>query len=139
MQKSKIVMACFVSVLGSGLWASTVSTADIYKNRCANCHGDAANGVPKLMPKKDLEVNKMAGAGVVSGAMSNIHGAPLNHLSEEDLLVKLQNLRNEDHDATSPHSVMRKNLEAIEKREGKISDEEMAKFIYMTFGPGSKK
>lgn len=139
MQRNKFVMACFVSMLGSTLWASPASpsVADEYQNRCANCHGVKADGVSKLKPSEQMEAKKMPGAGVISDKDTDIYGSPLNHLSQEDLLAKLQNLRNEDYDADSAHSVMRENLKKIEKRDGKVSDEKMAEYIYTTFGAGA--
>lgn len=152
MRKNKIVMACFVSVVSSTLWAApsapskpstpstpaTPSMTTVYEKRCANCHGDTANGVSKLQDKKDIAVKDMAGAGVASGKENNIHGSPLNHLSEEELVKKLQNFRNEDFNANSPTSAMRENLKRIEKRDGVISDEKLAEYIYNTFGPGKR-
>lgn len=139
MQKNRFLMACFVSVLGSTLWASPASStvADEYKNRCANCHGVKADGVPKIKEQKQLDASKMPGAGVISDQEQEIYGPPLSNLSQEELVLKLQDLRSKDFDAASAHSVMRKNLEKIEKRDGKMSDEEMAEYIYATFGAGA--
>ena len=141
MKKNRFAMACIVSALGSVLCASpaTPNMADVYKKRCANCHGVKAEGVPKIEKREQMAVEKMPGAGVISDKDVNIYGSPLNHLSQEELFEKLQDLRNEDYDAKSPHSVMRKNLKKIEKREGKVSDEKMAEYIYTTFGPGAAK
>ncbi len=138
MQKNKIVMACMVMATSTTLWATPV--ADIYQHRCANCHGDQANGVSKLTKKQvNMKVEEMAGSGIASGPNTNTNGVPLNHLSQEELLEKLQNLRKTEDGISTQHSVMRENLKTIEKREGKMSDEEMAEYIYTTFGPGSKK
>lgn len=137
MQKQRILMACMVMATSSTLWANSV--AEIYKKRCANCHGDKADGISKLAPKqKDMKVSEMAGAGVVSGTTTNAYGTPLNNFTQEELLTKLKNLRKEDSELGAKHTVMRENLKTIEARDGKVSDEKMAKYIYMTFGEGSK-
>ena len=65
---------------------------------------------------------------------SNIYGPPLNTYSKDELYHKLMDLRSKDFDSNSYHSVMRKNLKVIEEREGKISDEKMAEYIFTTFG-----
>ena len=137
MRKNVVVTVCLTMVASTTLWATPV--ADIYKHRCANCHGDQANGVSKLTPKQEkLKVEEMAGAGVASSPDVNTNGIPLNHLSQEDLLEKLKNLRKEEDGVSTKHSVMRQNLKMIEAREGKMSDEEMAEYIYTTFGAGAK-
>jgi len=59
-------------------------------------------------------------------------------MSKEDLFDKLKDLRSKDFDSKSYHSVMQKNLKKIEEREGKISDEKMADYIYTTFGSSTK-
>jgi len=137
MKKNNIVAVYLAVVASTTLWATPV--ADIYKNRCANCHGDKANGVSKLAPKQEsLEVKEAASKGISTGSTLNANGIPLNHLTQEDLLEKLINLRKADDGVDTMHSVMRKNLKTIETREGKISDKEMAEYIYNTFGAGSK-
>jgi cytochrome c553 len=110
----------------------------IYKERCANCHGDKANGVPKIKPAPGVDPREADAKGVISEESANVYGPPLNRLSREELLKKLDEIRNGDFDSESTHSVMRKNLEEIEKREGRISDEAMADYIYNTFGPGAE-
>jgi len=153
MNKSKVMIGYLVSVISTSLMAApstpakpstrsapaTPSMTTLYQDRCANCHGEKANGVPKLKISKDIDVKDMAGAGVASGKENKVHGSPLNHLSEEDLLHKIQNLRSDDHEASVATATMRENLKKIEKRYGKILDEKMAEYIYETFGPGSKK
>lgn len=140
MQK-RFVIACIVSVVGSSMWAATpvTSTAQMYKTRCANCHGDKADGVSKVGKRDQGTVSKMAGSGVVSAKNENYYGSPLNHLSGDELFEKLQDLRKQDFDAKSPHSAMRENLKVIEKRNGKVSDRDMATYIYETFGAGASK
>lgn len=106
----------------------------IYKNRCANCHGIKANGVPKLKEQPGITAEQAAALGVASQDKGDIYGPPLNALSKEELVKKLKDLRNKDFDTTSYHSVMRKNMKKIEEREGKITDEKMADYISKTFG-----
>lgn len=110
----------------------------IYKNRCANCHGIKANGVPKLKEQPGITAEQAAALGVASHGKDDIYGPPLNTLNEEDLVNKLKDLRNKDFDSKSYHSVMQKNMKKIEEREGAITDQKMAKYIFTTFGPGSK-
>jgi cytochrome c553 len=106
----------------------------IYKNRCANCHGVKANGVPKLKEQSGITAEQAAALGVASQNKGDIYGPPLNTMSKEDLVGKLKDLRNKDFDSKSYHSVMQKNLKHTEEREGKITDEKMAEYIYTTFG-----
>ncbi len=110
----------------------------IYKNRCANCHGLKANGVPKLKEQSGTTAKEASAQGISSQEKENIYGPPLTTMSQEDLLLKLKDLRNKDFDSKSAHSVMQKNLKHVEEREGKISDEKMADYIYTTFGSSSK-
>lgn len=110
----------------------------IYKNRCANCHGVKANGIPKLKEQAGMTAEQAAAHGMASQEKGNIYGPPLNTLSKEELVRKLDDLRSKDFDSKSYHSVMQKNLTRIEEREGKITDEKMATYIYTTFGPGNK-
>jgi hypothetical protein len=155
MNNSKMMIGYLVSVISSSLMAvpavpataakpstkaapATPSMTTLYRDRCANCHGDKANGVPKLKVTKDIPVEDMAGAGVASGKENKVFGSPLNHLTKEELVTKLINLRAEDHEASVATATMRENLKKIEKRYGKILDEKMAEYIYETFGPGSK-
>lgn len=136
----KLIVTCFASAVGSSLLMASPSQnmADIYQARCANCHGDEANGVSKIKAKELGDLKDAAGKGVSLDKSENYFGSPLNTLSQEELLTKLQDLRKHESEADAPHSVMRKNLTEIEKRDGKVSDEEMAKYIYETFGAGHK-
>ncbi len=118
--------------------ANVKDAASIYKNRCANCHGNKANGVPKIKGTPGIDPREADAKGIASEESANIYGPPLNRLSKEALLKKLDEIRNGDFDSESTHSIMRKNLDEIEKREGKISDEAMADYIYNTFGPGAE-
>ena len=122
-------------VMSSFSYAKTVDhSADIYKNRCANCHGATANGVPKLKEQPGMSAEQAAAGGTSSQDKNNIYGPPLNVYTKDDLLKKLVDLRNKDFDTGTYHSVMKKNLKKIEEREGKISDEKMAEYISKTFG-----
>lgn len=115
--------------------AKTIETPSmIYKNRCANCHGLKANGVPKLKEQPGTSVSEAAAQGMASQEKADIYGPPLTTLSKEELVTKLKDLRNKDFDSKSSHSVMQKNLKKVEEREGKFSDEKMADYIVTTFG-----
>ena len=116
--------------------AKTIQKTDeIYKARCANCHGIKADGVPKLKEQQGTSAGEAAAQGIASQEKINIYGPPLNVYNKDELYRKLIDLRSKDFDSTSYHSVMRKNLKLIEDREGKISDEKMAEYIVKTFGP----
>lgn len=136
MKKNGLLMLGLASlVLPSICMAgSMVDVADVYTNRCANCHGVKAEGVPKLKEKTGVSVKVADGQGMASEVKENIYGPPLNVLSKETLAAKLLDLRNKGYDSTSYHSVMVQNLKTIEKREGKIPDEKMAEYISKTFG-----
>jgi cytochrome c553 len=110
----------------------------IYKNRCANCHGAKANGIPKLTEQPGVTAQQAAALGVASQEKGDIYGPPLNTMSKEDIVSKLKDLRNKDFDSKSAHSVMQKNLKKVEEREGKITDEKMAQYITTTFGAKGK-
>lgn len=129
-----------VSLAMSGLLygQSEGKCASVYQNRCANCHGTAANGVPKLKEQHGMTAHEAATQGTSSQEKGNIYGPPLNVYSKEELLSKLIGLRNKDFDNSTYHSEMRKNLQMIEAREGKISDERMADYIHRTFGSPKK-
>lgn len=118
--------------------ASASDMAEIYKNRCANCHGVKADGVPKLKEQHGMASEAAATHGVASQEKADIYGPPLNALSIEELVMKLKDLRNKDFDSASYHSVMQENLETIEEREGGVSDQKMAEYIHNTFGPGAE-
>jgi cytochrome c553 len=113
---------------------TTGNMGEIYKARCANCHGVKANGVPKLKEQSETNAEEAAAKGISSQEKANIYGPPLSNMSKDDLINKLKDLRNKDFDSKSSHSVMQKNLKHIEEREGKVSDEKMAEYIYTTFG-----
>ncbi|MDD4854475.1 MAG: c-type cytochrome [Sulfuricurvum sp.] len=128
------------SLIASGYCAAktTEKVSNIYKTRCANCHGVKANGVPKLQEQSGTSAEEAAARGMASQEKINIYGPALNTISKEDLVYKLKDLRSKDFDSKSYHSVMQKNLKHIEEREGKFSDEKMADYIYTTFGSSTK-
>lgn len=134
-----LVLGLASFLLSSYCSAKTLETPGItYKNHCANCHGVKANGVPKLKEQHGMSAEQAASQGSSSQEKENIYGPPLNTMSKEDLVSKLNDLRNKDFDSASYHSVMQKNLKKVEERDGKINNEKMAEYIYTTFGPGSK-
>jgi len=136
MRTRGLLMIGLASLMVSSFCAAktTERVSDIYKNRCANCHGIKANGVPKLKEQPGVSAEQAAAEGAASQEKGNIYGPPLNMMSRDDLLQKLKDLRSKDFDSKSYHSIMRKNLKHIEEREGKISDEKMADYISTTFG-----
>ncbi|MFY9142290.1 c-type cytochrome [Sulfuricurvum sp.] len=137
MKTRGLLIAGLASLLMSSFCSAKVleTPSMIYKNRCANCHGLKANGVPKLKEQPGTSVEEAASHGMASQEKGNIYGPPLNRMSEEELVAKLKDLRNKDFDSKSAHSVMQKNLKKVEEREGKITDEKMAEYIVTTFGP----
>lgn len=140
MKTRELLMVGLASLMMSSYCSAKVLEAPsmIYKNRCANCHGIKANGVPKLKEQPGLTAEQAAALGVASQEKGDIYGPPLNTLSQDELVRKLKDLRNKDFDSKSYHSVMQKNLKKVEEREGKISDDKMAGYIFTTFGPGRK-
>jgi len=140
MKTRGLLVIGLTSLLMSNVYAAktTQTMGDIYKARCANCHGVKANGVPKLKEQSGVTVEEAAAQGNASQEKGNIYGPPLSTMSREDLLDKLKDLRSKDFDSKSYHSVMQKNLKKIEEREGKISDDKMADYIYTTFGSSTK-
>ena len=136
MRANAILMIGLMSLAVSDICSAqmTKNMGDIYENRCANCHGVAAHGVPKIEEQHGILADKADEYGVASEEKVNIYGPPLRYYTRDELVHKLQDLRNEDFDTESFHSVMRENLKNIEAREGKISDEKMAEYIYNTFG-----
>lgn len=133
-----------VMALGSLLMAGFCNAKDletpsmIYKNNCASCHGEKADGVKKLKGKSGITEKQRAALDVASQGQAYVCGVPLDNLSEEDLVRKLGDIRNKNFDGKSYHAVMQRNMKKVEEREGKITDEKMAKYIYTTFGFGSK-
>jgi len=140
MKTRGLLIIGLTSLLMSNVYAAktTQTMGDIYKARCANCHGVKANGVPKLKEQPGVTAEEAAAKGMASQEKGNIYGPPLSTMSKEDLFDKLKDLRSKDFDSKSYHSVMQKNLKKIEEREGKISDEKMADYIYTTFGSSAK-
>ena len=133
-----------VMALGSLLMVSFCNAKDletpsmIYKNNCASCHGVKADGVKKLKGQSGITTQQRAALDVASKGQAYVCGVPLDTLSEEDLVRKLGDIRSKNFDGKSYHAVMQRNMKKIEEREGKIADEKMAKYIYTTFGFGSK-
>jgi len=140
MKTNGLLMIGLVSLLVSSFCAAQTAEemGSIYSERCANCHGVTANGVPKLKEKPGVKVEEADAQGVASQEKTNIYGPALNTLSKEDIAAKLMDLRSKDFESQSYHSVMKGNLKTIETREGKISDEAMAEYIYNTFGEGAE-
>lgn len=112
---------------------------EIFTNRCANCHGAAAEGVPLIKEPHGVKPAEADASGMASEEKTDIYGPPLNGLSKEEIVAKLIDLRSKGFESESYHSVMRQNLKHIEAREGDISDEMMAEYIYDTFGEGVPK
>lgn len=139
MRAHRVLTAVLASLVMSGFCAAGTleEMGDIYKHRCANCHGVKADGVPKLKERHGVKPEEAAEHGVASQEKGDIHGPPLNTMTQEELLAKLKDLRNKDFDSKSYHSVMQKNLEHVEAREGDIADGKMAEYIYTTFGAGA--
>ena len=138
MKTRSLLMIALASLLVSNVYGANKTLnkmGNIYKERCANCHGVQANGVPKLKEQSGTSVEEAAAQGMASQEKNNIYGPPLNVYTKEELYHKLMDLRSKDFDSNSYHSVMRKNLKHIEEREGKLSDEKMAEYIFTTFGP----
>lgn len=114
------------------------SPSMIYKNNCANCHGEKADGIKKLKGQSGITTKQRAALDVASHGQAYVCGVPLDTLTQEDLVRKLHDIRKKNFDGKSYHAVMQRNMKKIEEREGEISDEKMAKYIYTTFGFGSK-
>ncbi len=130
--------------LASLLMSSFCSAKDlespsmIYKNNCAACHGEKADGVKKLKGQSGISTQQRAALDVASKGQAYVCGVALNTLTEQELNRKLNDIRSKNFDGKSYHAVMSRNLKKVEEREGKITDEKMAKYIYTTFGFGSK-
>lgn len=114
------------------------SPSMIYKNNCASCHGEKADGVKKLKEHQGITTSQRVALDVASQGQAYVCGVPLDTLTQKDLVRKLGDIRNKNFDGKSYHAVMNRNMKKVEEREGKITDEKMAKYIYTTFGFGSK-
>ncbi len=136
MSTNKFLMIGIASLAAAGFCAasSTADMGDIYKHRCANCHGITANGVPKLSERTGVSPAEANMEGIASQQKMNIYGPPLNTLSKSELSAKLRDLKSNHYDSDSYNSEMRKNLKKIEAREGEISPDAMAEYIVKTFG-----
>ncbi len=117
---------------------TTQKMGDIYVNRCANCHGATANGIPQIKEKAGVKSEEAGSHGIASQKKTNIYGPALNALTKEEIVDKLIDLRSKGFESHSYDSVMKGNLKNIEEREGKVSDEKMAEYIYNTFGGGAE-
>jgi len=136
MKTSKLLIAGLISLAVSNICSAEMVDVmgEIYDSRCANCHGVSAHGVPKLEEQHGVKADKADNQGIASEEKIDIYGPPLRYFSIDELIHKLKDLRNQDFDAESSHSVMRENLKKIEAREGRISDKKMAQYIYNSFG-----
>lgn len=136
MKKSRLLMIGLASLAVSSFCAAqtTEDMGEIYKKRCANCHGATANGVPKIEEMPGVKPEEADASGIASQEKTDIYGPALNQFSQEELLSKLMDLRSKGFETDTYHSVMRYNLKTIEAREGKIYDEKMAEYIYTNFG-----
>lgn len=110
----------------------------IYKNNCATCHGERADGIKKLKGVSGITTKQRAALDVASKGQAYVCGVPLNALTQAELVGKLKDIRNKNFDGKSYHAVMNRNMKKVEEREGKVTDEKMANYIYTTFGFGSK-
>lgn len=140
MKRRTQFMVTLASVMVSTLCVAQASESmgDIYKNRCAKCHGMKADGVSMMKEMPGVTAGDADAKGMASQEQPNIHGPALNMLSQEELQRKLMDFRSKGFDAGSYHSVMRSNLKTIEKREGDVDDAAMAAYIYNTFGEGAE-
>lgn len=110
----------------------------IYKNNCAACHGERADGIKKLTGVSGITTKQRAALDVASKGQAYVCGVPLNTLTQAELVRKLKDIRKKNFDGKSYHAVMNRNMKKVEEREGKVTDEKMANYIYTTFGFGSK-
>ena len=140
MKKASLFMIGIASLVVSNVCSAqtTQEMGDIYVNRCANCHGVTANGVPQLKEKPGVKSEEAGAHGIASQKKTNIYGPALNALTVDEIVTKLVDLRSKGFKSHSYGSVMKGNLKNIEEREGKISDEKMAEYIYNTFGEGAE-
>ncbi|MDD4883272.1 c-type cytochrome [Sulfuricurvum sp.] len=74
MKKRGLFVIGLASLLMSGFCnAKPLETPSmIYKNRCANCHGIKANGVPKLKEQPGVSAQEAAEHGEASQEKGNI-------------------------------------------------------------------
>jgi hypothetical protein len=126
-------MITLASLALANLCAAT-PMGELYENRCANCHGVKADGVPKISERQGVDTAEASASGIASQATLNIYGPPLKHLTKAAFLAKMAELRGNDMLSDTHNVDMMKNLKKIEAREGKVIDEEMADYIVTTFG-----
>lgn len=140
MKTGKLLVMGFASLLVASYCSAKdlESPSMIYKNNCASCHGMKADGVKKLKGVSEITTKQRAALDTASNGRAYACGVPLNSLSEAELVRKLQDIRNKNFDGKSYHAVMSRNLKKVEEREGKVTDEKMANYIYTTFGSKNK-
>lgn len=140
MKTRKLLVIGLASLLMSSFCSAKdwESPSMIYKNNCASCHGEKADGVKKLKGQSGITTQQRAALDVASKGQAYVCGVPLNTLTQEELVRKLKDIRSKNFDGKSYHAVMNRNMKKIEEREGKVTDEKMANYIYTTFGFGSK-
>ena len=136
MSMNKLFTIGFASLAAAAFCAASSSAdmGDIYKNRCANCHGIQANGVPKLSERSGVTPAEANTEGIASQQKLNIYGPPLNTLSKSELAAKIRDFKSRHFDSESFDSEMRTNMKKIEAREGEIDAEKMAEYIVKSFG-----
>lgn len=140
MKTRKLLVIGLAFLLMSGFCSAKdwESPSMIYKNNCAACHGEKADGVKKLKTQSGITTQQRAALDVASKGQAYVCGVSLNTLTQEELVRKLKDIRSKNFDGKSYHAVMNRNMKKIEEREGKVTDEKMANYIYTTFGFGSK-
>ena len=114
--------------------SSSANMGEIYKTRCANCHGIKADGVPKLSERHGVTPSEANSDGIASQAKMNIYGPPLNTLSQNELASKIRDFKSGHFDSDSLGSEMRENMKKIEAREGSVDPDKMAEYITKSFG-----
>ncbi len=136
MSKNRLFSLGFASLAAATLCAASPSAdmGEIYKNRCANCHGIKADGVPKLSERSGVTPAEANTEGIASQRKLNIYGPPLNMLAENALADKIRDFKSQHFDSESHESEMRDNMKKIEAREGEIDAAAMAAYIVKTFG-----
>lgn len=140
MKRRNWLMLTLASMMASGLCVAQASESmgEIYKNRCAKCHGMKADGVSMMKEMPGVKAGEAGAHGMASQEQADIHGPALNMMSQEALQQKLMDFQSKGFESSSYHSVMRANLKTIEKREGDVDAGAMAAYIYNTFGEGAQ-
>lgn len=134
MRTNKLLTSALASLAAAAFCAaSSADMGEIYKTRCANCHGVKANGVPKLSERTGVSPAEANMEGIASQQKLNIYGPPLNTLSKSELAAKIRDFKSRHFDSESLDSEMRKNMKKIEAREGEIDAAKMAEYIVKSF------